>query len=386
MLAPEHYRKVDVRDYKASSSVIGAKAVTSMTLVQREKQALGGVDLVNRVLDCLVDGTVVGGEGILVVDLHGYDAWVPEAILRRSMQKTTPRFWCASVVHEAATQNFVKSKMGRLVFDMCRSGEMRLPGFPQFAEKLNELRAAESASQVSSLTYEVTTPMPDGCLVVLESLLDKWREDPELALVLDPILTDHNAEFNPHGHRSHSTTEEASPAKKPRTEEPPVLPAADFQTSADFKAAFPDMTSFKEGATEWCGSPGGGCVFFAGEQDVTLAADCERFSFGSGDWLEDADAADAMSDAEGRWLSFCLDLERSKVMLDPAQLPAHLSNVDWAKNRTMMSMGDLLGKLASAGDLTVKITNHTHDGDKPTLEQSKQTVFKLDDVSALGPE
>lgn len=74
------------------------------------------------------------------------------------------------------------------------------------------------------------------------------------------------------------------------------------------------------------------CLYIHSNEDYVVAMHEELCSFGSGDYVKEAEAKDVMSDVGGRWLAFDLTGPASvqfAILEHSRKLPEHLREQDW---------------------------------------------------------
>ena len=244
-------------------------------------QHLGGINLVDRVMDALLQyggGTFDGS--VVLVDLLGYDGWtssyalIPQAagkmflILKYdfslfnkypmpnycftyNMFSLTPclivlycltcfnlltafgicpsldslggrKVACGTACHTAHESQYCATSVAQKAYSMARAGSLKIPGFPQFESVVQEMKLTK---EIAAPQYEVTVALSNGTLAIKENLVEYWSKEEHLFSVeMARLLVEHNKKYNPHGvKRGASTspsaqTEEGGPAKKPKIE------------------------------------------------------------------------------------------------------------------------------------------------------------------------
>jgi hypothetical protein len=258
------------------------------------KQHIGGIGVHQRLLETAMDGLKLSqSDGVMVVDLHAGDGWLQEATFGMSMSSMghtlKPKLFCGSVCHHKNSGDFMRKLVGDIIFEKCRTGSLKLAGFPEFDALIKRLEqltdAAQAYTRNASLGYEVTEPFTDGSLVIAESLVQKFATIDEFVAELDELVSSHNKEFNKEGKaRGAKRTAESAglggmTAQKARK--------SDLATVEAFKEQHPDAVSIPEPLGEWVGCVSGGLVFAPKHEAETIyPPTVECFSFGSGDWLQ----------------------------------------------------------------------------------------------------
>lgn len=79
---------------------------------------------------------------------------------------------------------------------MCRSNQIKLPGFPEFEQVVADLR--KSNSEVPPPEFQVCLPVPNG-LAIRENLVEQWTSCDLVEVEMKELLKKHNDKYNPHG-------------------------------------------------------------------------------------------------------------------------------------------------------------------------------------------
>jgi hypothetical protein len=96
-------------------------------------------------------------------------------------------------------------------------------------------------------------------------------------------------------------------------------------------------------------------------------------SFGAGDWLDQADAEDTMSDTGGRWLSMQANI-KTKVFLDKKHC---MLDVATSMVNKVISLNDLWLGFERLGETQVRLTHHEVSRQGPANNLSIQPTTKL---------
>lgn len=99
---------------------------------------------------------------------------------------------CATICLESSGSDLV-SRIGNAIYDQCRAGRLAIPGFPAFDPLLAALKAGCNVERTG--TFKVSCQRGDS-LLVLESLAQKWINDPLTADRAAEAIKNHNDEFN----------------------------------------------------------------------------------------------------------------------------------------------------------------------------------------------
>ena len=102
----------------------------------------------------------------------------------------------ASICHSLIESQFCSSLVSQKIFQLARAGELKLPEFPDFQQTLDQLK--ESGNFNASMPqYTVCLGLPNGALVVRQSIIDLWtnkHEDYKSATLA--VIARHDAEFS----------------------------------------------------------------------------------------------------------------------------------------------------------------------------------------------
>lgn len=77
----------------------------------------------------MLGGSNIVLRGTIVVDLHGADGWLCEAMLHKNVVDKQ-KIVCATISHDEHCGKFMKHRLGDRVFSYCRDGNLKLTGFP----------------------------------------------------------------------------------------------------------------------------------------------------------------------------------------------------------------------------------------------------------------
>ena len=90
---------------------------------------------------------------------------------------------------------------------MCRSGSLRLPGFPEFEAVVNDLKT--NGNEVAVPDFQVCIPVPNG-LAIKQNLVDYWTSCDLFHVDMSDLLKKHNEKYNPHGVKRGADVQECS--------------------------------------------------------------------------------------------------------------------------------------------------------------------------------
>ena len=231
-------------------------------------QHLGGISVVDRVVDSLTAGIGNTDGSLVLMDLLGYDAWPATHALLQSAAGQSSCSWfswtiktnilhcgfknsflkkltiekhkkitvvhtlwfnlagkrvaCGTACHTQHEAQFCSTAISQKAYSMARAGSLRLPGFPNFESVVEEMN---NAKEVVTPQYEVTVPLGNGCLAIKESLIEYWSKDEHLfGNELADVLKEHNRKYNPKGIKRGATSsagesaENAPAAKRVKVE------------------------------------------------------------------------------------------------------------------------------------------------------------------------
>ena len=341
------------------------------------------------IIEACMDGVKsTDNDGIMVVDCHGTDAWMAEAIATMSVEKKK-RMFVGTICHEDIHAKLTKHTMGSIVYNACREKKLKVLGFPDYDKMLQDVEKIASTGtkykQNDAISYEICKPLVDGTLVVLDALVQKFMSfGGKVSDEMSDVLVAHNKEFN-----MKNATSAEDVKRKRDTENDDQAGAKKLKPHTgsieEFLAKYSDAITFNEPNGRWAASAVGGVLFESGNavQTITLQANKECFSFGSGDWLEGPEAVEEMSAADGRWFSFSLGRD-SRVLLDAAGLPGSVGNVQFVASKEAVALERLIRCLAVAGDAKINMSGHDIEQASGVLSvnQSTKIAFKLDDNQA----
>ncbi|CAK9104412.1 unnamed protein product [Durusdinium trenchii] len=100
-----------------------------------------------------------------------------------------------------------------------------------------------------------------------------------------------------------------------------------------------------------------------------------RFSFGSGEWRNGAEAQELTQDAEGRWFSFSVTLS-TVVVMERKGMATHLASLPCIE--TPSTLETVLRELEDAGEVKLGVSHHTLTDARDGVSLDKTLVFALD--------
>lgn len=378
----------------------------NFTDAQERKQHHTGLSLVTTVLDNLLPDPT--RDGVLIVDLHGYDGFPSLAALDRA-QKGNKAFAC-TVCHEPETALCVADRIGQAVYTAAKEGKLVVPGFPDFAPVVKELQDQVRTPTTNTATYHVCNPMVDGTLRILDMHLDLWLPHAVFGEPMVELVEAHNKEFNPTGARGGGTEVDEEPDNK-RARLTLTLPECDAPSYSELVKKHPKMCpciwdtchsflypcvsfhrhpfiprrSVQEGNYDLHVVPAGDALYIQVKQECTISASKVLFSFGSGDWVDGLDATHAM-DEGNRWLSYQVTSLQQRVVLDKKNFLPPFDNLDIVKTGGVITLQTALDAFVTCGEVAFTMTHHNLGKDNGTWTITPKTnlVFLLDPKKALG--
>ena len=117
------------------------------------------------------------------------------------------QFACATTCHSTGEAHYCTSAIGQKAYAMCRNGSLKLPGFPEFENVVNELKT--NTTDLPTPAFEVCLPVPNG-IAIKQNLVDYWMTNDMFQVEMAELLEKHNSKYNPHGTKrglTESTTE-----------------------------------------------------------------------------------------------------------------------------------------------------------------------------------
>lgn len=106
------------------------------------------------------------------------------------------QFACSTTCHSSGDATYCTSAIGQKAYSMCRSGSLKLPGFPEFEHVVNDLKA--NTTDLPTPDFQVCLPVPNG-IAIKQNLVDYWMANDMFQVEMTDLLEKHNAKYNPHG-------------------------------------------------------------------------------------------------------------------------------------------------------------------------------------------
>ncbi|CAK9107144.1 Uncharacterized protein SCF082_LOCUS49885 [Durusdinium trenchii] len=322
----------------------------------------------------------------VIVDLLGFDAW-PACFAMKELA-TGANFACSTACHSPNETSYCTSTIGEKLYGMCRSNQIKLPGFPEFEQVVADLR--KSNSEVPPPEFQVCLPVPNG-LAIRENLVEQWTSCDLVEVEMKELLKKHNDKYNPHGIKRGSsdqgTTEDPAPdAKRLRIDSSVKMAEHEAQIAnklvlncGTFKLVYDSDQDIL-----WAGAADG-----KKKDTFEAKGPLELFGFGSGDFLEGPDAKDVQQDLTGRWLTFKLESGSEHCILEAdRRLPDHVKKMDIFGK--VLTYADVLQQLENAGEVNTKMSMHWIDRAEGTgtitFRSAKNVVFVLDPPKNKDPK
>ena len=117
------------------------------------------------------------------------------------------QFACSTACHSGHETSFCASVIGEKVYSMCRSGSLRLPGFPEFETVVNDLKT--NGNEVAAPDFQVCIPVPNG-VAIKQNLVDYWTACDLFQVEVEDLVKKHNEKYNPHGVKRGADVQECS--------------------------------------------------------------------------------------------------------------------------------------------------------------------------------
>ncbi|CAK9032535.1 unnamed protein product [Durusdinium trenchii] len=287
------------------------------------RQVAGGTSIIHKTLDALRPPSV---GTTLLLDITGFDGF---ACLEQSAGN---RVMCASVLLDAPSVDELTSRVANSVHNACRSGQLELPGFPDYGPVLAALKGG--ATETVHKDYKVCSVVNSSQLAVLQVYAQRWLDEELTKEQATRIITDHNAKFNPDGDflqgevKTEPTADEA-PAKKIKLED--------------------GDTCTEQQSPNWSA------------RDFLLA-----------------EATECMQDSAGRWVKFVAAMDML-VLIERKDLPEHLMKCPSVERPVMLKK--ILLELEDNGEVALKMSHHvfTGTGEQKVLQADKPLCFLLDE-------
>ena len=103
---------------------------------------------------------------------------------------------CSTSYHSQSDTAYCASVIGQKTYSLCRSGSLKLPGFPSFESVVADLK--NNAHEPPVPDFQVCVPVPNG-LAIKQNLVDYWTAIDTFQVPMAELLEAHNKKYNPHG-------------------------------------------------------------------------------------------------------------------------------------------------------------------------------------------
>eukprot|EP00435_Cladocopium_sp_Y103_P053758 s494_g17.t1 len=279
---------------------------------------------------------------------------------------------CSTACHSQTDTSYCASVVGQKAYSMCRSGSLKLPGFPSFESVVADLK--KSANEADSPDFQVCVAVPNG-LAIKQNLVDYWSGIDTFQLQVADLVEAHNKKYNPHG------------IKRGASDVAPAEGSSDWdmlkRTDVTFSGGWLSLSC---GAFRLVYDPQQDSLWICGNDSkkrdsFEVKGPVELFGFGSGDFVEGPEAQDVQSDVTGRWLGYKVALASEFCILEPdRRLPQHIRALDiWGK---VLTYKEAISELENAGEVNVKLSMHSIDKKEGSNDMAftsqKKVCFVLD--------
>eukprot|EP00434_Breviolum_minutum_P009292 symbB.v1.2.008188.t2/scaffold450.1/size202773/7 len=338
----------------------------AMTDQQELKQVAAGTHILRQTIKSFTPATC---QTTMLVDIAAYDCFPALAALEEMADGH--RVMCGSIVLNNSPDR-MQHRIADSVYNNCREGKMSLPSFPDFTPVLGALR--DNVPGGSTVEYKVCVARGSN-LVVLQSYARKWMEYEGSKDQCKELIEQHNATFNKDGdfveddERTSANDTPERPTKKIKIEQ------SDTCTEADISSLQKPRTFSINGSAEFIADESGEKLFLVSKSRNQFLMYREMFSFGSGEWRNGSEASELMSDAEGRWFSFQVNLD-SIMLLEKRGVPNHLQSLPCIDNPVPLSV--IIRELEDAGEVKLALSHHSLNEARDQVTSDKPLVFVME--------
>lgn len=105
-------------------------------------------------------------------------------------------FACSTACHNLTETKYCVSAIGEKAYSMCRAGQLKLPGFPDFESAVSDFK--KTNEDLPSPDYQVCCPVPNG-IAIKQNLVEYWMGSEMFQLQMEELCKDHNEKYNKHG-------------------------------------------------------------------------------------------------------------------------------------------------------------------------------------------
>lgn len=144
----------------------------------------------------------------------------------------------------------------------------------------------------SETSYQVTSALPCGALIMNENIYNKWLDIPQLEPLVKELVDKHNSRFNAEGKCLVADTEQPDAGEKPSSLRKIKLASDEAITQEQLTSLETPMTLQVTNVFKLVAEVGK-AIYAVADEPVTLM-NKELFSFGSGAFLDNMDAKETM--------------------------------------------------------------------------------------------
>lgn len=122
----------------------------------------------------------------------------------------------------------------------------------------------------------------------------------------------------------------------------------------------------------------GSDVYISSDLDTRCFTDRVLFSFGSGEWLDGAEASDVMEDTAGKWLPMSLTSMHARIILEKKGLVEPFDNIPSDLINKVITLSDACTAFEQLGEVAVRVSHHVvkrNDDGVSTIAPNSKLVF-----------
>ena len=119
-------------------------------------------------------------------------------------------------------------------------------------------------------------------------------------------------------------------------------------------------------------------VYISSDLDTRCCPDRILFSFGSGEWLDGAEASDVMEDVASKWLPMSLTSMNARIILDKKGLVEPFDSIPSDLINKVISLNDAFTAFEQLGEVAVRVSHHVikrSDDGVSTIAATNKLVF-----------
>ena len=119
-------------------------------------------------------------------------------------------------------------------------------------------------------------------------------------------------------------------------------------------------------------------VYISSDVDTRCFTDRVLFSFGSGEWLDGAEASEVMEDIAGKWLPMSLTSMNARIILDKKGLVEPFDNIPSDLINKVITLTDAFNAFEQLGEVAVRVSHHVikrSDDGVSTIAANNKLVF-----------